>query len=150
MATIKQRLAFKKVLNGSTLTKAMKEVGYAATTASTTGKLTNTKGWQELIDTHISEKALAKVHKRGLESFQVKFTPEGELIKFPDFGNQHKFMETGYKIRGKLKENDVAPNIQVNIFTDEQVKRIAARVLDGDAEGAREADKLPDSDKPEL
>lgn len=115
MATIKQKLAFKKVVKGSTITQAMKEVNYAPSTASRTNKLTRTKGWQELIEKHISEAALTKVHAEGLKATKrqgvggmVLNTEKGEFghseIEVPDYAVRHKYLETGYKIRGRLKE----------------------------------------------
>jgi hypothetical protein len=72
MATIKQKLAFREVvLNGSTLTKAMKKAGYADTTATTTGKLTNTKGWRELMQQFIPDEELVQKHKEQLNSSKL-------------------------------------------------------------------------------
>jgi len=68
MPTIKQKLAFKEVLNGSSITKAMKVAGYAPTTSSTTGKLTNTQGWEELTSKYLNDKDLAKKHQEQLNS----------------------------------------------------------------------------------
>lgn len=71
MATIKQKQAFMKVLNGSTISKAMKEVGYSETTASTTGKLTRTDGWKQLLETYLPEESLARAHKELLNSTRI-------------------------------------------------------------------------------
>ena len=71
MATVKQKIAFKEVLNGSTLTKAMKTAGYADTTASTTGKLTNTDGWRELMQEFIPDGELAKKHNEQLNASKL-------------------------------------------------------------------------------
>lgn len=71
MPTIRQKKAFKEVLNGSTITKAMVKAGYSATTASTTGKLTNTKGWEELTKKFLSDEELAKKHSEQLNSSKL-------------------------------------------------------------------------------
>lgn len=137
MATIKQKLAFKKVVRGSTITQAMKDVHYAPSTAARTNKLTASKGFQELIDKHISEEALTKVHAQGLKATLTKFTPEGDLLKLPDYAVRHKYMETGYKVRGKLKNEEPGNTINIlNVYSPEQLKRIAARVSNGEPEGA--------------
>lgn len=73
MATIKQKIAFKEVLNGSTISGAMVKAGYSATTATTTGKLTNTDGWQELLDKHLSDESLARHHRELLEARQPAY-----------------------------------------------------------------------------
>ena len=95
MVSVKQKLAYKKVLTGTSITKAMREVGYAPSTAATTGKLTRSIGWQHLIEKNLSDKALLRVHKEGLEATLVRFTPEGEQIRVEDYSTRHKYLETG-------------------------------------------------------
>lgn len=110
MATIKQKKVLEKVLKGSSISKAMREVGYSKTTASTTGKLTNSKGWQELIDKYISEEKLMKVHAEGLQAGKTIYknnvtSGEIEEVGFePDYAVRHKYLETGYKLRKRLND----------------------------------------------
>lgn len=116
--TIKQKTSFDKTLgNGGNVTKAMREVGYSENTLNTPQKLTESDGWKQLMDEHISETKLAKVHSEGLEATKqekaLTITEEegGEvkmgLVEVPDHAVRHKYLETGYKIRGKLnKDND--------------------------------------------
>lgn len=69
MPTVRQKKAFKEVLNGSTISGAMLKAGYSATTASTTGKLTNTQGWRELMDLGgLSDEQLLKKHTAQLNA----------------------------------------------------------------------------------
>lgn len=161
MATIKQKRAYQEVVKGSSLAAAMRKVGYSKTTARRTNKLTRTKGWQELIDKYISEEDLMKVHKEGLKAtkhqgvggmvLNVEAKEFGHTeIEVPDYAVRHKYLETGYKVRGRLKDNNNnnggTTNI-LNIIAPEQAERIARRVLDGDAESAATPDRLPDSDE---
>lgn len=68
-ATPKQKIAFSEVLKGSTISGAMLKAGYSPTTASTTGKLTNTLGWHELMDKMgLSDKELVKRHREQLNA----------------------------------------------------------------------------------
>lgn len=118
MATPKQKLAAKKVLEGMPISKAMGEVGYASSTANATGKLTNSKGWQELMDKYIPDSDLAKVHKEGLEA--TTFYSEGigngftELIEKPDYSVRHKYLKTGYELKGKMKPDLLPPGTTTN------------------------------------
>ena len=113
MATPKHKIAFKEVVKGSTLTAAMKKAGYSESAVKRTNKLTETKGWAELVEDFISDKALAKVHKEGLSATTYfneitgrdsKGAPEYNLKKIPDFGIRHKYMESGYKLKGRYSE----------------------------------------------
>lgn len=150
MATIKHKIAFKKVLKGTSISKAMSEVGYADSTSKSTGKLTRTKGWQELVDKYISEEKLMKVHAEGLNAYKIKqgAVLGGEIglqsaeIQEPDFATRHKYLETGYKVRGRMKEPEKPGDIhnQFNFFDAEQLKRIARRIQDDDSKSEPEAD----------
>lgn len=118
MATIRQRRALAKIVeNGGNVSKAMREVGYTAVSASTPSKLTNSKGWNELIEQYLPDTLLAKVHKDGLKAFkfesQMTGKGESEIVKVPDFSVRHKYLETSYKIKNKYTD---APNNNVLII----------------------------------
>lgn len=73
MPTIKQKKAFKALgENGGNISKAMATAGYSITKPNvSTDKLTNSKGWQELMELHLPEKELAKKHKELLNSSRM-------------------------------------------------------------------------------
>ena len=104
--------------------------------------------FQELIDKYISEEALAKVHNEGLKAGKRIFknnnsTGEIEEVGFePDYAVRHKYLETGYKVRGRMKEHEKPGDIynQFNFFDGKQLKRIARRVQDGDTKGKTASD----------
>ena len=138
MATIKQKKAFKEVVNGSTLTKAMKVAGYSEETAKRTNKLTATGGWQELMDKHLPDSELAKVHKEGLHAYKVdrvtlKIGGEEELSMSndPDFQTRHKYLDSAYKLKGMY-----APDKSINLHLTQvienrvEIERIASETSD--------------------
>jgi len=64
-----------------------------------------------LIDEYIKEEDLYQVHKEGLASVRQvnkivgrdsKGQPEYEFVDVVDYQTRHKYLETGYKILGKL------------------------------------------------
>jgi len=124
MATIKQKRAFQKVVKGSSLTQAMKDVGYSASTAKRTNKLTNTDGWRELMDKFISDKELMRVHKEGLSAGKKIFknnneTGEVEEVGYEaDYSTRHKYLETAYKIKDRMPKNNPFTAVQVNFGED--------------------------------
>lgn len=97
MATVKQKLVAKKVLKGTPIAKAMREAGYSKSTATTTGKITRSNGWKELMDKYISDDLLAKVHNEGLQD--------------KDANTRHKYLETGYKVKQKYDPATVNINL---------------------------------------
>lgn len=120
MPTFKQKVAFKRVLNGSTITKAMTEANYAPTTASTTGKLTRTKGWQKLMEKYLPDKLLAKKHLEGLEAtFTDKFNTEAI-----DYHARHKYLDSAYKLKRKYpSEGEGGDKNLIVIISGESAKR---------------------------
>lgn len=150
MATIRHKVAFKEVVKGSSLTKAMKVAGYSDETAKRTNKLTNTKGWQELIDKYISEEKLTQVLADGLGAtrFQFMGLKEGN-VEVEDHSVRHKYLETGLKIRGKLKESEGGQtnNYFINNLTVEQQRKLAAEIISPTEESEGESDRISNSDE---
>lgn len=123
MSTIKQKIAFKKVVNGSPLNKAMREVGYAKSTSLRTNKLTRTKGWEELMEQHLPDKLLAKKHKEGLDSTKKepqiigrdsKGAPVYEYVSEVDYSTRHKYLDSAYKLKRRFAETNIQNN-QINV-----------------------------------
>ena len=113
MPTIKQKKAFDKAVeNGGNVSKAMRESRYSKAMAKNPQKLTNSKGWNELMDQYLSDSKLAKVHADGLEAMRIHGTGD-DFIEIPDYATRHKYLDTGYKLKGKLVDKKV--NMNVNI-----------------------------------
>lgn len=69
MATIKQKKAIDKLVeNGGNISKAMRDVGYSPQTAKTPQKLTESKGWKELMDKYLPDSLIAKKHNELLNA----------------------------------------------------------------------------------
>lgn len=78
MATIKQKLVASKIVeNGGNMGQAMVAAGYSPATAKTPKKLTQSKGWTELMKEFLPDNDLLKIHKELLESYKL------EVCQFP-------------------------------------------------------------------
>lgn len=103
-ATIRQKKAFKEVLKGSSISSAMRKVGYSKTTASTTGKLTNTQGWQELLDKHLPDDMLSQRHRELLDKRDTISMKVGKkwitIDKGPETNAVKSALDMGYKLKG--------------------------------------------------
>lgn len=117
MPTIKQKKAFKEVLNGSTISGAMLKAGYSETTATTTGKLTNTDGWKELMDKHLPDDVLAKVHREGLEAADELIIDGQKVGSKPDYAVRHKYLDSAYKLKGSYAA-EKSTSVNLNIKGD--------------------------------
>jgi len=140
MATFKQKLVASKVVDNRTIEQAMVEAGYSPKTAST--NLTQSKGWQELMDKYLPDEKIMQKVDEGLEATKVisaivinkKDSPtsqamgEGlpdansrtnDFIDVPDYAVRHKYVETSLKIKGRLVEpTDKDTPLQVNLTID--------------------------------
>lgn len=70
--TIKQKLAAKKIVEyRGNVSKAMREAGYKPATAKNPKNLTESLGWNELMDRHLGDDALLTKHEELLNSTSI-------------------------------------------------------------------------------
>jgi len=68
MATIKQKMAVQKIVeNGGNVSRSMIEVGYSPATAKTPDKLTDSKGYQELLNEYLPDDFILGALKDDIE-----------------------------------------------------------------------------------
>ena len=108
MVTIKQEEAAKIITeNHGNVSKTMRRVGYAENTAKKPQNLTESNGWKELMEQYLPDKDLTKVHKEGLKATRhISATQYQDEMDVPDQAIRHKYLETGYKIKGKMKDSE--------------------------------------------
>lgn len=69
MANLRQRNALKNlVANGGNIAKAMRDAGYSPRTARTPQKLTESNGWQKLLNSELSDAKLLRKHNQLLNA----------------------------------------------------------------------------------
>lgn len=101
---MRQKKAFENVLeNGGNLGKALVDAGYSETTSKRPKKVTETKGWKELLDKYIDDNLLQETLKNGLKA---------EYNDLPDHKTRHKYLETALKLKNKFPDK---AGIDVNI-----------------------------------
>lgn len=114
MPTIKQKKAFSvAVENGGKISTAMREVGYSPATAKTPQKLTESKGWTELLEEFAPDSLLVEKLSQGLESTRVVSAVNAsrnatadstDFVDVPDFLTRHKYLETALKLKKRLTD----------------------------------------------
>jgi hypothetical protein len=120
--TIKQKLAFAKVVeNGGNISKAMRDVGYSPETASTPQKLTQSKGWEELMKEYLPDDLLAKKHRELLTvPRRVRKYIKGDLLSETeelDTNAVKAGLDMAYKIKGAYeKDNEQRTPVVYNIM----------------------------------
>jgi hypothetical protein len=117
MPTEKQKRAAEKTLENissdspKSMKQILKESGYSETTTTVPTLVTESKGFQELLDEMLPDKLLTQVHNETLFATKVisaQVFPDGkdgkpvnDFIEVPDHPTRFKAVEGGYKIKGK-------------------------------------------------
>lgn len=97
MPTIKQKLAFKETLeNGGIVGRAMKKANYKPSLQKNPKKLTESKGWNQLMDKYLSEATLAKKHEELLNATVLL------QMHFPEYTSDKEIKMTIEKAGSKL------------------------------------------------
>lgn len=128
MPTIKQKRAVKEVLeNHGNLGKAMLKAGYDKTTAKNPKNLTDSKGWQELMEEYLPDTLLAKKHKELL-TVPIKHRTyiKGDLTEETEELDSNAVkagLDMGYKLKGKYS----AEKHEVTVFSLEDLFKANAK-----------------------
>ena len=129
---MKQKRAYKRLLlnKDKNLKETLLHSGYSMVTANQPQSVTQSLGFRSLIDRTLSDDLLAKKHVEGLNA--TKHTPatlyQDERDDIPDYSVRHKYLETGLKLKGYLKD-DAGNTFNTLVITDEQTRRIAQELL---------------------
>lgn len=107
--TEKQKLAFKNLTEKHCSEKeALISAGFSEGTAQKPKNVTNTKGWQQLLDEYLPDEDLAKAHKEGMLAIKTErgIDEEGNIKYFiPDYAVRHKYLDTAYKLKRMYSED---------------------------------------------
>lgn len=95
--TIRQMKLAKNIGKSRTLQEAAEKAGYAPSTARQQQSITDTKGWQEILDMALPDEDLLEVHKK--------------LLKHDEWQANNAGLDKAYKIKNKYpKEGGVNIN----------------------------------------
>jgi hypothetical protein len=131
--TIKQKKALEILMTGNKggMGEVMAAAGYSPTVIKNPGKVTETRSWQELLETYLPDGDLARIHNELLNKKEniivkdrfggVEIIPTGQV----DTQAAKAALEMAYKLKGKNKEdnNQKQPIININIERSEQIKK---------------------------
>ncbi len=142
MATLRQKRAIAKIVEyrGKSIGKAMLEVGYSPKSAKNPKNLTQSKGWDELMQTHFPDADLAKLHKKLLEKKEAIVvsdgTRDGSHIEWT--GQPHsdsiRALDTAYKLKKKFPtESGPTNNVLVINLANETAVRYDPKPIASDS-----------------
>ena len=150
MVTIKQKLVANKIVeNHGNISKTMREVGYSYNTAKKPGNLTNSKGWNELMEEYFPDEHLAKRHKDLLDKEEVVVknnnkTGKVDIIKTGQIDPQSvsRGLDMAYKLKNKYAPDKLTIIDPNDDLTDEQLEEEINRRKE-----VREPSKEPEVEK---
>lgn len=141
MATLRQRLAVLKISenirNNGTMKpmgQILKEVGYSESVCKHPDRVTNTKGWEELMNQYLlQDEELLRIHNKLLNAQKVvRISLTGEFITQSDYSTISKALDLAYKIKGKYVHNDISENLLKDFdhWTDKELlEYVASKTL---------------------
>ncbi len=110
--------------NGGIISKAMVEAGYSPVTAATPSKLTDSKGWKELMDEHLSDESLAQKHKELLNSTKI----EHMIFPLGPKGEDDINLSGGRTPSEDDDEEEEEKFVERTTLTDEEIKVMLSEV----------------------
>lgn len=137
MTTLKQEATVQDLLEntGKPISQAMLDNGYAPSTAKNPKELTESKGWQQLMDRYLPDKELAKKHKEFLNSKKIRTTyKKGELQETEEFTDPSavRALDMAYKLKDKYpKQGTESPTGNTYISFNQFVIKLKEREKDG-------------------
>ena len=118
MATLKQKKLARILIdndskknNKLTMQKAMLQAGYSLNHSDKGSVVTNTDTWKRLMDKYLPDKKLTLVHKQGLNAKRME---NGKQVW--DHSIRHRYLETAYKIKGRLNDQTVIKGDKVLVI----------------------------------
>lgn len=164
MPSLKQKETFKNTLeNGGIVSRAAKGI-YSDSMAKNPQKITNTKGWEELLEQNIPDKLLAEKHRELLNAeIKTRQTLKGELVweeEKMDSNAVSKGLDMGYKLKGRYapeKTQSLVVNIEIEESEEtkkmveeyeNKIREILSRpkIYDGKSINSRIYQKEPDKE----
>lgn len=120
MPTRKQKKAVKILLEnpGISTSEVMRQAGYSdASIVDGQKNLLQTKGFRELMEEYLPDERLAQVHSEGLSAVKTTRDKFGDRYEDPDYYVRHSYLETAYRIKGRLNptNSDNVQPITVNL-----------------------------------
>lgn len=111
MATNKQKALAKKLVENPRLSmgEAMREVGYSEASAIKPSEVTESKGWQELVEKMLPDEKVLLRHAEGLDATKEVLSHTEPDRTVPDYAVRKQYIELAYKVKGKLKDVPVPP-----------------------------------------
>lgn len=128
--TVRQRKAIENIVaNGGKVAEAMRQAGYSEAMARNSQRLTRSEGFLQLAeDCGLTDMFLTKALVADIKAKKKNRKPELEL---------------GFKVLGRLKDGGEVPPqnvINLNFFNADQLRKIAARTVDGNPAGPEQPD----------
>lgn len=111
MPTQKQKTLAREILQNPTQTmgKAMEKAGYDPTTRPI--EVTESKGWQELMEKYLPDDDLLEVHSQGLKATKIHTSHTEPDREVADHQTRAKYLELGYRVKGRLQSNTIQMNV---------------------------------------
>lgn len=115
---------------GGSIGSALLEAGFSEITAKTPTKVTETKGWKQLVDERLSDELLSKRHQELLNKRETHvINAENVLDLGPDTQAVTKGLDMAYKLKGNYAP-EKSVSVVIDVEADSEVKALAKKLND--------------------
>jgi len=105
MATIKQKKAISHILEGDSVSKAMRKAGYSKAVAKNPKKLTKALAFTEWLEkVGVTDELLSNKINEGLDANKIITSHTEPDREYPDYSVRHRYVETSLKLKGHLRD----------------------------------------------
>lgn len=137
MATLKQIRTVKEIMEnrGISTGAAMIKAGYDPTTAKNPKNLTDSIGWQVLLERYLPDANLAKVHQEGLQATKIITSPTEPDSVAPDYQVRAVYLKEAYKLKNKypvLKKVEADSETDMRMVALDKMGLIEVKIVSGD------------------
>ena len=102
------------VMQGMTRGEAALKAGYSESMSRNPKQIETTIAFKEALDAWIPETKIVQTLANGLEATESMLTKDGNEVVVADYATRHKYMETYYKLKNKIKGGSDSGNTYID------------------------------------
>jgi len=101
----------------------MEAADYRPNTAKNPKNLTESKGWEELLEKHLPDVKITEAHREALEATKIHTSHTEPDIVVPDHQTRLRAVDLAYKIKDKYPKEGLSGGVHFHQHIEEQKEK---------------------------